>query len=185
MPTITLTNNTTLNIAASSADDNATLNRYLEDQIKLLTPADFEAIASKKVAEVDPAPFPLTATATGEGKFAVEKTTLDVQLAASASLNLLKGDDRGDFLDSLQLPHDPAIAGIVSFQLKGKLSTGDSATVADFCFGVTPGASVAITSLCPAAADDTFGDAVKRSVEALTIPHDIADLKVLPPGAIC
>jgi hypothetical protein len=185
MPTITLTNNTTLNIAASSADDNGTLNRYLKDPLKFVTPAGFDAIAGQKVADVDPAPFPLTATATGEGKFAVEKTTLDVQLNASASLGLLKADDQSDFLKSLQLPPDPATVGIVSFQLQGKLSAGDTATVGDFCFGVTPGASVALTSFCPAAADDTLADAVKRSVEALTIPHDIADLKALPPAAIC
>jgi len=104
MPTITLTNNTTLNIAASSADDNGTLNRYLKDPLKFVTPAGFDAIAGQKVADVDPAPFPLTATATGEGKFAVEKTTLDVKLNASASLGLLKADDQSDFLKSLQLP---------------------------------------------------------------------------------
>jgi len=185
MPTITLTNNTTLNIAASSADDNVTLNRYLKDPLKFVTPTGFEAIASKKVADIDPAPFPLSAAATGDGKFAVVKTTLDVQLASSASLNLLKGDDSNDFLESLQLPLDTTIAGIVSFELQGKLSTGESATVGDFCFGVIPGASVAITSFCLAEGGDTLADAVRRSVEGLTIPHDIADLKALSPGAVC
>lgn len=185
MPTINLTNNTTLNIDASAADGTATLNRYLQTPLKFLTPAGLDSIADQKIGGLDPAPFPLTASATGAGTFAVEGTSLGVKLGASASLGLLKDADKTSFLESLGLPDDQAVAGIVSFRLQGMLSTGDTATVTDFCFGVTENATVSLTSFCTASATDTLAGAIKQAVTALTIPHDIADLKSLPPNAMC
>jgi hypothetical protein len=185
MPTINLTDNTGLNLTASSADDNATLNRYLLSLLTFKTPPSFDPIANLLVKDQSELNFPITLSAGGEGTFAVEKTTLDVQLGASASIGLLQDIRQSDFLSSINLAGDPASSGIVSFALQGKLSLGDSATVSDFTFGITDDASVTLTSYYTAAANDKLGDAVEKAVAALSIPHDIADLGSLPAGAIC
>ena len=185
MPGIQLTNNTTLNITASSADGNATLNRYLTNPLSFITPAALNAIAGTKVGDLDPTAFPIAASAAGEGQFAVEGTSLDVQLGASASVGLLTGDKAADFFSSVQWTEDPAAAGLVSFGLQGTLSAGDKATVSDFSFGIAKAATVGLTSFCTAAGTDTFLDAVERAMAALTIPHDLNDLRSLPANAIC
>jgi hypothetical protein len=185
MPTINLTNNTGLNLTASSADDNATLNRYLLSLLRFHTPPSFDPIADLLVKDQSDSDFPITLSATGEGKFAVEKTTLDVQLGASASIGLMQDSDEADFLSFMNLPADPASPGIVSFALQGKLSVGDSATVNDFSFGITKDASVTLTGYYPAAAKDKLGDAVQKAAAALTISHSLDDLASLSPGAIC
>ena len=185
MPGIQLTNNTTLNITASSADGNATLNRYLTNPLSFITPAALNAIAGTKVGDLDPTAFPIAASAAGEGQFAVEGTSLDVQLGASASVGLLTGDKAADFFSSVQWTEDPAAAGLVSFGLQGTLSAGDKATVSDFSFGIAKAATVGLTSFCTAAGTDTLLDAVERAMAALTIPHDLNDLRSLPANAIC
>ena len=185
MPGIQLTNNTTLNITASSADGNATLNRYLTNPLSFITPAALNAIAGTKVGDLDPTAFPIAASAAGEGQFAVEGTSLDVQLGASASVGLLTGDKAADFFSSVQWTEDPAAAGLVSFGLQGTLSAGDKATVSDFSFGIAKAATVGLTSFCTAAGTDTLLDEVERAMAALTIPHDLNDLRSLPANAIC
>lgn len=185
MPNIQLTDNTTLNITASAADKNATLNRYLKNPLVFLAPGALQAVVDKTVADLDPTPFPLTATATGNGQFAVEGTTLGVQMGCSASLGLLTSDDKDDYLSSLRIPSTPAIAGLVSFAIEGTLSAGPTATVGDFSFGITNGATATVTNVYLAASADKFADAVKRAIVGLTIPHDIDDLKSLPANAIC
>jgi len=185
MPSIQLTNNTTLNFTASSADSNATLNRYLTNPLSFITPAGLNAIAGMKVGDLDPTAFPFAASAAGGGQFAVEGTSLNVQLGASASVGLLTGDDAADFFSSVQWTEDASVAGLVSFGLQGTLSTGDQATVSDFSFGITNAATVALTSYCTAAGTEPFVDAVKRAMAALTIPHDLNDLKSLPVNTIC
>src|ERR1035438_1747824 len=97
MPTIQLTGNTTLSLTASSADDNATLNRYLKNALSFTTPAGWNALAAKKVGDLDPTGFPITLSAAGDGQFAVEGSSLDVELGASASVGLLTGDSAEDF----------------------------------------------------------------------------------------
>jgi len=91
MPSIQLTDNTSLNVTASTADGNATLNRYLTNPLSFITPAALNAIAGEKVGDLDPTAFPIAASAAGEGQFAVEGTCLDVQTGASASVGLLAG----------------------------------------------------------------------------------------------
>src|ERR1017187_1217603 len=185
MPGIQLTNNTTLNVTASSADGNATLNRYLTNPLSFITPAALNAIAGTKVGDLDPTAFPIAASAAGEGQFAVEGTSLDVQLGASASVGLLTGDKAADFFSSVRWTEDPAAAGLVSFGLQGTLSAGDKPTVSDFSFGIAKAATVGLTSFCTAAGTDTLLDAVERAMAALTIPHDLNDLRSLPANAIC
>jgi hypothetical protein len=185
VPTIKLTNNTTLNVTAASADDNATLNRYLKNPLTFTTPAALNAIAGKTVGDLDPAPFPIQASAAGEGQFAVEETSLDVRLGASASIGFLAGANATDFFSSVQWTKDPEVAGLVSFRLQGMLSAGGSAFVSDFSFGITKAASVALTSFCTAAGTDTFVEAAERAMAALTIPHCLDDLKSLPPNSAC
>ncbi len=185
MPSISITNNTTLNIVATSADTNATLNRYLINDLKFLVLGKPGLTANSLVADLDPNGFPLTAGATGASSFALKGTSLDVSVDASASLGLLKGDDMMDFWDSSQLPHDPAVTALVSFEIEGILSAGDSATVDDFCFGISKGETVTLTSFCPAAATDSLAVAAKRSIASLTIPHGVDDLRSLPANAIC
>jgi len=185
MPTIQITNNTTLNLTASAADKGATLNRYLKNPLVFTTPAGFESIANTKVASVDPTAFPVAVTATGAGQFAVEQTSLNVQLGTSASLGLLTGDSKADFVGSVNLADDPAAAALVSFSLGGTLTAGDSATTGDFAFGISKGASVTVTSFVKAAATDTFADAIQRAIAAITIPHSVDDLSSLPAGALC
>ncbi|HXB73429.1 MAG TPA: hypothetical protein VNY05_34640 [Candidatus Acidoferrales bacterium] len=185
MPTIQLTNKTNLNVTASSADGNATLNRYLSKPLSFITPAALDAIAGTKVGNLDPTAFPISASAAGEGKFAVEGTSLDVQLGASASVGLLTGDKAADFLGSLQWTADPSVAGLVSFGLQGTLSAGEAATVSDFGFGITTATTVSVTSFCTAAGGDTLANAVERAMAALTIPHDLQDLGSLPANTTC
>jgi hypothetical protein len=185
MPTIQLTNNTTLNIAAASADANATLNRYLSQPLSFLTPAGFETIAATTVGEVDPDAFPVTAGATAEGKFPVEGTTLDVQPGASASIGLLTADNASDFFSSLQWTPDPALPDVVSFGLKGTLSVAPQATPGNFSFGLTTAATVTLTSFCAAAPTEPFANTLQRAIVALTIPHDLGDLSSLPANSVC
>jgi hypothetical protein len=185
MPTIKLTNNTTLTITASSADENATLNHYLKNPLVFLAPAGFETIAGKKVGDLDPAVFPLTAAVTGGGRFAVKEASLDVQLNASASLGLLTGADKDDFFSSLQISGNSPVAGLVSFGFQGTLSAGPMGVASDFGFGITNGTTLTLTNFCTAAGADTFGETVQRAITGLTIPRDIDDLKTLPANAIC
>ena len=185
MPSIQLTDNTSLNVTASTADGNATLNRYLTNPLSFITPAALNAIAGEKVGDLDPTAFPIAASAAGEGQFAVEGTCLDVQTGASASVGLLAGANATDFFSSVQWTQDPTAADIVSFGLQGTLSARDKATASDFSFGITKAATVALTSFCTAAGTDTFADAVERAMAALTIPHDLDDLRSLPANTVC
>ncbi len=185
MPTLQLTDNTTLDITASSADSNATLNRYLMHPLSFLTPAGFDAVVGEQVKGLDATAFPITLKATGEGKFALEKTTLDVQLGAQASIGLLTGSDASDFFTSLQWPPDPAVAGLVSFALQGTLSVGDTATESDLTLGISKATTVTLTSFSTVAAADTLEACVTRAMAALTIPHDLKDLASLPPNTVC
>jgi hypothetical protein len=185
MPTINLTNNTDVILTASSADDNATLNRYLKSVLTFKTPPSFDTISALLVKDQHELDFPIAVSATGEGKFAIGGTTLDVQLGASASVGLLQGNDESTFLSALSLTGNPTSSGLVSFALEGTLTAEDAATESDFTFGITKGAAFTLTSYYAAAATDKLLDAVKTTIETLTIPHDIADLKSLPAGAIC
>ena len=185
MPTIQLTNNAALNLSASSSDGNATLNRYLTHPLTFITPAGFDSIVNQKVAGLDPIAFPFTAKAAATSAFAVEGTSLSIEPGISVTLGLFKGDDKAELVGSLQMPDDPASPGIVSFGLEGDLSAGDSATAGDFTFGITKGATISLTSFCPASAAETYFDAVGRAIKGLTIPHDVADVKSLPTNAIC
>jgi hypothetical protein len=185
MPTINLTNNTDLNLTASSADDNATLNRYLLSLLTFKTPPSFDPIANLPVKDQKELDFPITLSAAGEGKFAVEKTVLDIAIGPEASLGLLQNDDESQFLSGLKLTSDSSSSGLVSFALQGTLSIGDDKTVGDTTFGIADNTSLTLTSYYQASASDTLGGAVVKAVSALTIPHDLEDLKSLPPGAIC
>jgi hypothetical protein len=185
MPTIDLTNNTTISISGSSNETSATLNRYLKSILTFKTPPTFDSIANQPIANVKASAFPVTLSAAGSGNFAVEQTTLNVQAGASAALGVLKEDDKSDFLKSLNLPDDPATTALVSFALRGSLSVNDSASVSDFSFGVTKGAHVTFTSYYSAVAADTLGAAVEKAVAGITIPHDLNDLTSLPSGNIC
>jgi hypothetical protein len=184
MPTINITDNAGVNLAASSADHNATLNRYLTSLLTFKTQLSFGPIANLLVKDQRELDFPITLSATGDRQFAVEKTTLDVQLGASASIGLLQ-DGESAFLSALKVDSDPSSAGLVSFAVQGTLSGGPTATVGDFTFGITDSATVSLTSYYAASADDKLGDAITKAAAALTIPHDLDDLKSLPSGAIC
>ena len=184
MATINLTNNADLNVSAASADDNATLNRYLTSGLAFNTPPSFDAIAKLPVKGQSELGFPITLAATGEGKFALKKTTLDVQLGAKASVGLVV-DGKGDFLSALQIGGDSSSPGLVSFAVQAQMSIEDDATAGDLTFGVADSATVIIRSYHAATADEKLVDAVKTAISALTIPHDIGDLESIPPGAIC
>jgi hypothetical protein len=185
VPSINLTTNTSINLAASSADDNATLNRYLKSLLTFKTPPSFDAISGLLVKDQKESGFPIVLSATGDGKFAVERSSLDVQLGASASLGLLQGSDQSDFLSALIIDGQPSSSGLVSFALQGTLTAGDEATVGDTTLGIADEATVTLTSYYAAAASDTLGAAATKAVAALTIPNDVEDLHSLPPGAIC
>ncbi len=185
MPKIILTNNTNVSLTASSDDGNATLNRYLLHPFTFLTPAGFDSIIDKKIAALNSRAFPLTAKAATDGTFAAEGSSLDVQVSGTASLGLLVDDDMADLLAFLKISNDSNAAAVVSFEIEGNVSVGPTIAAGDFSFGITSGATVALTSFCMAAGTETFGDAVKRAIAGLTIPHDIGDLKSLPVNAIC
>ncbi len=185
MPTINLTNNTDVILTATSADDNSTLNRYLKSVLTFKTPPTFDSISGLLVKDQHELDFPITLAATGEGSFALEKTTLDIQLGASASIGLLQGSDESDFFSGLNLTGDLSSPGLVSFGLTGTLAAEESATTSDFTFGIAKGASFALTGYHAAAPGEKLLDAVKIAVHGLTIPHDITDLESLPDGAVC
>ena len=185
MPAINLTNNSDLNITASSADNNATLNRYLTSALSVKTPPSFDSLANLLVKDQRELDFPITLAATGEGKFALKKTALDIQLGASVSIGLLQDSDESDFLSALNVAGDASSSGLVSFAVQAKLTAEDDATVSGFTFGIADTATVTLTSYYVAAASDKLADAVRNAAAALTIPHDLDDLKGLPPGAIC
>lgn len=185
MPTINLTNNSDLNITASSADNNATLNRYLTSGLSFKTPPSFDALANLLVKDQHQLDFPITLSATGEGKFALKKTTLDIQLGASVSIGLLQDSDESDFLSVLNVAGDASSSGLVSLAVQAKLTAEDDATVSDFTFGIANSATVTLTGYHVAAANEKLADAVKKAAVALTIPHDLDDLRSLPPGGIC
>src|SRR5262249_15988058 len=121
MPSINLTNNTTLNITASSADGNATLNKYLTHPLTFLTPGGWNAIVKSEVRDLDKAAFPLMASAAGAGAFDLKGTSLALAAGASVSIGLLTGDDASDFCGSLKWNRDPSATALVSFGLTGTL----------------------------------------------------------------
>lgn len=185
MPAINLTNNTDLNLTATSADDNATLNRYLESLITFKTPPSLDPIANLLVKDQNELAFPIALSATGEGKFAVEKTTLDVQIGASAALGLMQDINEATFLSDLQISGEGARSGLLSFALSGTMVVGDSVPAGDLTFGIAHNTTLTLTSYYAAAADETLGSAITKAVTALTIPHDITDLERMRAGAIC
>jgi hypothetical protein len=178
MPTIDLTNNTTLNLTASSADSNNTLKKYLQQDLNLKAPDGFEKAAAKTVGATDASGFPIKLSATAEGKFAVEKTTLDVQAGVSASLGLLKGDD-------VKSVTDFAFPNLVSFGLTGTASVGESATADDLTFGISGAASFALTGYAAPADTDKLGAAIEAAMGALTIPRTIQDITDMRPNTVC
>jgi hypothetical protein len=185
MPDITLTNNTNLSIAASSADANATLNRYLTHPLTFVTPAGLDAIAETKVEALDANVFPFTVNLGAQGQFAVSGTSLQVGAGGSASVGLLKGGDLTDFFaDNLEFTPD-AQAGLISFGVTGTVSLGDTANAGSFTLGVTDSTSLTFTGYHAATATETLRDAVKTAIANLTIPHDLTDLAALPANAIC
>jgi hypothetical protein len=187
MPTIDITNNTDAILSASSADDNATLNRYLKSVLNFKTfpPLSIAGITALLVKDQSATDFPIILSATGEGKFAVEQTTLDVQIGAGASIGLLQGDDEASFFATLKATAPAASSGLVSFALTGTLTAADSGTTGDVTFGITEGATVSLTGYYAAGAGDKLVDAVKAAAASLTIPNDIADLRSIPAGAVC
>ena len=185
MPTISLSNNTNLNFTASSADNNATLNRYLKSVLTFRTPPSFDPIANLLVKDQSELDFPITLSAAAEGTFAIKNTTLRIQAGASASIGFVESDSESGFLSSLEIQRDPSSSGLVSFGLHGTLTAENSATASDFTFGIGQNTSATVTSYYAAAAGETLGAAVQKAAAALTIPHDIEDLKSLPAGAIC
>jgi hypothetical protein len=76
MPSINLLTTPILNLTASSADDNATLNRYLTSLLTFKMPPNFDRISDLLVKDQHELDFPIELSATCEGEFAVKKTTL-------------------------------------------------------------------------------------------------------------
>ncbi len=185
MPSINLTNNTTLNLTASSGDGFSTLERYLKNILTFKTPPSFDPLVNVPVESLQETSFPITISAAGQGQFAVEGTTLNIQAGPSASIGLLQGADAALFLSALEIEDTAATAGLVSFSLVGSVSLGDTAPLGQLTFDITNAATITLTSYYKAAAGDTLGHAVKQAASALTIPHDLADLKSIPTGAIC
>jgi hypothetical protein len=185
MAAINLTNNTDINLNISGVEDSATLNKYLDSVLTFKTPPNLDPIINVLVKDQHELDFPITCSATGEGKFAVEKTTLDVQLGASASIGLLQDSDESVFLSGAKVVPDPSSPGLVSFGVQATLSAGPSATAGDFTFGITDNATVTVTSYYIAGAADKLVNAIEKAVAALTIPHDLDDLRSIPASAIC
>ena len=185
MPTISLTNNTSVILAASSNDSNATLNRYLRNPLTFVTPAGLNALTGQTMKDLPTGAFPFTLSATAEGAFAVNQNMLTVDASVSATVGLIKGADIADFFDSLSWTPVPAMEGIVWFALNGSLSGGLSGSAGDFSLGATVGSSLALTSYAMGAQTDTFGNTLEQAIKAITIPHDVDDLKSLPVNTIC
>ncbi len=189
MGTIQLTDDTSLNITASSGSSGATLNKYLKDSIVLLlSKREFANPADVTVGQLDENIFPLTASAKADATFAVETAKFDVKPGASASLDLLKNDKADDFLRTLQLRDKNTSAPVpelMSFAVTGTLDAGPTLTTGDFTFGITSGASVTLTTYSQVDKDERFLSAAARTISGLSIPHDLEDLQSLAEGSIC
>lgn len=184
MSSIQITNNAKLDITATSADGNATLNRYLKGPLTFVTPAGIESLIDTKVSDVDLKAFPVQANATGAGQFAVAGTALNVHEGASTTLRLLRGGAMSDVMDAIQMKADAAVDNLVSFAIQGTLTAEDTANVSDFGFGINAGATVTLSTFSGAAGSEMFVMAAERAVAGLTIPHDVTDLKSLPANTI-
>jgi hypothetical protein len=185
MPSIKLTNNAGLNLSASSGDGFSTLERYLKQTLTFKTPPSFAPLVDVPVKSLKETSFPITVSASAEGQFAVEAATLNIQAGPSASIGLLQGDDASLFLSSLEIDPIAASPGLVFFALEGAVSLAAAAPLGQFTFDITNAATLTLTSYYQAAANDTLRHAVAQAISALTIPHDLADLKSIPTGAIC
>jgi hypothetical protein len=185
MAEIHLTDNTTLTLTGSSADNNATLKRYLTESCRFITPEGFAALARQSVETVEPAAFPCQCSATGAGKFTLEGTTLTAKGGVSAKIGVAKGAGMEGSLKALDLKAGADDAALVTFKLGATFSAADAIKAGRFGFGLSSGAGVVLGSSVLAAAGEPFGKAVERALCALTIPHDIDDLRSLPEHAIC
>ncbi len=185
MPSINLTNNVGLNLSASSGDSFATLERYLKQTLTFKTPPSFAPLVDIPVSSLEESSFPITVSAAGQGQFAVEGATLNVQAGPSASIGLLQGPGAALFLSSLEIEDAAATASLISFSLVGSVSLGAAAPLGQLTFDITNSATLTLTSYYQAAASDTLRHAVLQAISALTIPHDLDDLKSIPTGAIC
>lgn len=184
MPTISITNNTTLDLSASLPENNRTLKQYLQHDLRLLAPHGFETMAAQTIKATDTSGFPIQLATAGAGEFAVEKTTLNVKVGVSPALGLLKGDDLKTMLASIHIT-DASVANLVSFALNVTMRLAETATVSDFTFGITDNSSLLLTSYVAAADSESIGAAISGALGALTIPHSIEDIARLPANAIC
>ncbi len=134
--------------------------------------------------KLDPGRFPVALTAGIPANFKIEGATLNVEPSASASIDVFSGDKARDFFKCLGISNGP-VSNLVSFGITAGLDYGPSAQIGDFCFGLTSGQEIAVTSYNRAAGSDTFLDALRKAVSSLTIPHNLDDLRTLPPDSIC
>jgi len=185
MPKITLTNNAAINIDVTSADGNATLNKYLKSALTLKPAEALDGILNQPVKDLNPSGFPITLTTTGSASFAVKQTTLGVSLDLSGAIGLAQKDDKDGFLKKLQLPAAPDSSGIVSVGLKAKVTVSPLATSGDFTFGLAAGTTASLTAYHVCGANETVKDGVTSAAKSLTIPHDLSDLNSIASGAIC
>jgi hypothetical protein len=185
VPSINLTNNVGLNLSASSGDGFSTLERYLKNILTFKTPPSFDPLVNVPVESLQETSFPITISAAGQGQFAVEGTTLNIQAGPSASIGLLQDAAAALFLSALDIEDAAPTPSLVSFSLVGNVSLGDTAPLGQLTFDITNAATLTLTSYYKTAAGDTLGRAVLQAISALTIPHNLADLKSIPTGAIC
>lgn len=185
VPVIQITNNSALDLTASTDDKNAAINRYLKDVLTLKAPVSVDALVKLKISDLDPVTFPVNLAASENTQFAAGQSTLTVQGGASATIGLLGKDDAGAFLDGLQASAEPGPDAIVSFALGGTVSAGGSGSVSDLSLGLTENASATFTTYMPAGKDDSFVDCVRKAVTSLTIPREIDDLAALPVNTVC
>ena len=185
MPVIQITNNSALNLTASSDDNNAAINRYLKNVLTLKAPVSLDALVKLKVADLDTVTFPVNLGASESTQFAAGQAALTVRGGTSASIGLLGKDDARAFLDSMQAAPDSGPDAIVSFAVGGKVSAGAAGSFSDLSMGLTENATATFTTYVPASRDDSFVDRLREAASQVTIPHDINDLAGIAVNTVC
>lgn len=185
MPEIKLADNSSLEITSESASTPA-LDRYLEVGLVFIFSnlnSEFKQGQAKPISQIDATSFPLALSANAPGgSFALSDAILNVQGGGAASLDLMTGDKKKDFLQALHLDDAP---DLMSFAFTASLEGGPSGSVGDFSFGLTSGQQITVTAYSRVAATDRLSDAVKKTISCLTLPHDLDDLQSMPEGDFC
>lgn len=184
MPNIELVNGS-FNVL--SGENTPALAHYLQAPLVFAFRADKFGLKGtpKTIGDLEDSDFPLSISPNAPGSsFAVSDVSLKIAGGATAVLDLLKDKKKSDFLTSMAL-ENTTTPNLMAFGFGGNVQAGPTGTVGDFSFGMTTGQEITLTTFSPVNDHDGFEDAIHNTMSAVTIPHDLDDLRSLPDGHFC